>query len=237
MSSPEESGPIAAATAKLVGWLADVSGGPVHAGPPEADATQPAGLSAYALALLPEQELRGPVGRQPFRFHVRFLVTARGSAEQAARLLDQVLVASVESVEVTVHLKPMAPELWTALGARPQPAVLVDLPAAVARRAPVVPRVRTPLQIRDAALRRLDGRVIGAGDVPLTGVRVEVADTGAATYTSAGGGFSFAAVPADQPVRLLLRAKGREFETRLAQAALADAASDPLVIHCDLEGV
>jgi hypothetical protein len=235
MSADEGPGPVAAATARLVAWLESVAGVPVRTGPPGSEGETV--LSAYALALLPAQELRTSGGSQPLRFQVRFLVSAQGPVDGATRTLDRVLVASVDAADLPIQLKPLAAELWTALGAPPRPAFLVDLPAKVERRGPMVPRVRMPLQVRDVALRGVDGQVIGAGDVPLSGVRVELASTGAATYTNARGGFTFSAVPADEPVRLLLTAKGRALWAEFAAADAHDPGAGPLVIHCDLEEV
>ncbi len=232
----EQAGPIETATANLLAWLGDVTDAPVHTGLPDAGA-EGTGLSAYVLALLPGQEMRSPGTSQPLRLQVRFLVTAHGPVDEANRLLDRVLVASAAVTEPALQFKALAPELWTALGVPPRPAFLVDVPGRVDRQQSVVPRVRMPLQVHDVAIRGLEGRVVGAGEVPLTGVRVELAATGASTYTNTRGGFSFSAVPADQPVRLLLRAKGRDLQAEFATAVTDDPDAGPLVIHCDLEEV
>ncbi len=72
--------------------------------------------------------------------------------------------------------------------------------------------------------------MLGNGDIPLAGVEVVVAGTGATTRTSTQGTFAFAAVPSStSPIRLAVRAKGRTFT-----ADVEPTGDEPVVVTCDL---
>lgn len=224
-------GPIEAASATLVSWLAEVAGPAVQEPPSDAD-DGAAGLAVWPLELLPDQQGSAASAGRPLRLRVRHLVTGKGGAAQAVRLLDQALVAAAAGNGAPeVAFAPVAPEVWLALGARPRPALLFDVTAQVARPAAVGPRVRAPLQVQDGSLRAISGRVLGPEDVPLAGIRLEVSGTGASTYSGTGGAFALPGVPARVPLRLLLSGRGVR---RLADVP-ADAAADDIVIRFDLE--
>jgi len=231
--SPENGhGPIQEATAGLVSWLASATDAAVRTAPPDDtddDVDHPV-LSVLVLALAREQELRSADRREPLRFRVRHLVTGPVASDVTARLLDRVLAAAVETGEPMVVLEPPPPELWLALRATPRAALLVDVPTQVARPAPVVPLVRSPLQVRSGPVRSIRGRIVGPADMPLTGIRVEVAGTGAATYTDTSGRFTLAAVPDEESLLMRLSGKGREF-----LADVVTSSVDDIVIHCDLD--
>ena len=79
--SVTERGPIAAATASLLDWLAGIADVRVRAAAPQAPGEDgEAGLSVWPLALLPERELRNASQREPLRFRVRHLITGEVAA-------------------------------------------------------------------------------------------------------------------------------------------------------------
>src|SRR5215470_16641931 len=198
---PGGQGPIASATASLIEWLAGSVDVPVRAAAPQTP-DEGTGLSVWPLALLPERELRSAGPREPLRFRVRHLVTGDVDA------LDRVLVAAVEAGEPAISLESPSDQAWLALGAKPQPALLIDVPARVGRPTPSVPLVRGPLRVRGGTPQAIRGRVLGPGEVPLPGMRVEVVSTGAWAYADAAGRFAFAAVPREEPLRLAVQGKG-----------------------------
>jgi hypothetical protein len=215
-----EPGPIEQATTQLADWLSDVTGQAVRTTVPD-EAT---GVTVWPLALLPDQQLRGVGAREPFRFQVRHLVTSVLPA-----MLDKVLVAAVHAGQPLITLEPPEPELWLALGARPRPALLVDVPAMISRAQPVAPRVRGPLRIAGGPVQAVRGRVVGPGDVPLPGVQVEIISTGTAVRTGSDGRFSLSAAPAGVvPVRL--RGKGLDFLVDLPPGP-----DEEFLIHCDIQ--
>ncbi|WP_020576036.1 hypothetical protein [Actinopolymorpha alba] len=234
-------GPFAGATALLLDWLAQVTDTPVTLGPPVDDPSESAGLRVWPLELQPEQEFRGVWQREPFRFRVRYLVTVAGT-DEAAPVLDPVLVAAVAAREVTLVVDPLVPALWQALRARPRTALILDVPAQVARTTAEAPAVRTPLQVREVTMRSIRGRLVGPGDVPMAGVDVEDLATGKTTRTRNDGTFTIAGIPAADRSKLRLTVKGRrlvaEVDTQPADQATGTSPgtdTDPVVIHCDLE--
>jgi hypothetical protein len=265
---PESSGgPFAGATAALLDWLARVSDVPVVLGPPADDLPEqaepaetvetvetqasvapspstPVSLRVWPLEFLREPELRSVRQREPFRFRVRYLLTAAGTNDMAP-VLDPVLVAAVTAREVILVLNPPQPAQWQALRARQRAALVLDVAAQVARTLPEAPMVRSQLRIRDVPLRQLRGQVLGPDDLPLPGVEVEELTTGKRTRTRTDGTFTITAVPAATSSRLRLTVKGRRLlveataptDHDAGQVPGTDAAadSDLLVIHCDLE--
>jgi hypothetical protein len=71
--------------------------------------------------------------------------------------------------------------------------------------------------------------LLGPGDVPLPGVRVEVPAVATGTYTDATGRFALSGVPAGA-LRLMLTGRGRHFH-----ADLPSTTEEPVVIRCDFE--
>jgi hypothetical protein len=257
------SGPIAQSMATLATWLSTVDTTAWFGDPGASNA--PAGLCAWPVAVLPEQEVRASTVRQPMRLRVRYLLTAGGgragggakdggakdgeakdggakdggegaareaapAAGELARLLDPVLRAAAAGGDVSVVLEPVPVELWRALDLRPRAALLVDVPAQVDRVTARPPLVRGPLRLDGAPMRSLRGQVVGPGDVPLAGMRVDAPVVGASTYTDDGGRFAFGGLPAGDPARLVLVGRGRQFQAEVN--ADADA---PVLIRCDFE--
>src|SRR4051794_2503982 len=130
--SVDSVGPVAESMATLVRWLATVDADVTFAAPGRPTDGGP-GLLAWPVQLLAEQEVRPSTRPGPLRLRVRYLVTGAGSGADLARLLDPVLVAAATATEVTVVLETVPAELWLAFGAPPRAALLVDVPAFVAR--------------------------------------------------------------------------------------------------------
>lgn len=221
-------GPIEAASAALVTWLADVAG-PTTQEPPSDSDSATARLVVWPLELLPEQHI---AGQALIRLKVRHLVMGMGAPPLAARMLDRAVAASAAgngAPEIT--FEPIALEVWLALRIRPRPALVIDIAAHVSRSTVVAPRVRTPLQVQDGVMHAIAGHVLGPSDLPIPGVRLEVAGTGASTYSGAGGAFALPGVPAGIPLRLVLSGRGVR---RLAEVP-ADAPPDDIVVRFELE--
>jgi hypothetical protein len=238
MTSGASPGPIAAATAGLAAWLADTTGATVLTGPPvptadpaadsAADSDAAPVLALWPLELRPEQVTVGVGGREPFRFRVRHVAVPGGRPDAAAEVLDRIVVAAVAAGQPTIVLEPLSPQLWLALGVTPRLALTLDVAASVVPPSPEQPLVREPLRVDGRPVVPLRGRIVGPGDVPLAGIHVQLASTGAATYTDARGQFSFGAVPAGLSAQLRLRVKQRSLS-----ADVGAPSSEPVVIHCD----
>ncbi|MCW3840972.1 carboxypeptidase-like regulatory domain-containing protein [Micromonospora yasonensis] len=221
-------GAIEAAVADLATWLTGAAGDPVPVGPPRDDPD--GGLTVWPLELRPaRQTAAGGGAREPYRFVVRLLVTGAGPAALPA--LDRVLAAAATAGEPEVVLTAGDPQLWRAFGVAPRPALLVDVPARIARPAPVAPPVLHPLRLRQLDMLTLDGRVVGPERQPLAAMRVEVIGTPYATATDHSGRFRLVGVPhdpdgPDRPVRVRLVGRGRVLTADL------DPADPDLVIVC-----
>jgi hypothetical protein len=218
-------GPIEAATQDLLAWLAQTAGQSARLGLPQDGA--PDGLSLWPLELRPQRQTRsGGSQREPFRFGVRYLLTASGP--QALRLLDKVLTAAALAGDPQFSLEAGDPALWRALGVPPRPAVLIEAPAQILHPEVHVSPVLQPLRITIIPRVLLTGRVVGPGDVPLAAMRVEVLGTSYKTETDAQGRFTIAGVPEAPEVRLRLVGRGQIL------TAQVDPTDADLVIKCDL---
>jgi hypothetical protein len=164
------------------------------------------------------------------RLVLRCLVWVTGDVDRADNPLDRILVAAANAADRCLVLEPPSPQTWLAFGVRPRPALLFDVPLRIARPEPTAPLVRQPVQVRETPMRSLHGRVVGPGDIPLAGMRVEIASTGRATHTDSHGRFAFSGVPGGEQARLRLRGRGRYL---LAEVDARPA--EPVVIHCDIE--
>lgn len=224
-------GPIAGAAATLLAWLAAAGVAPRLAAPGAGD-PDPATVRVWPVGLLREQDMRNSAGPGPLRLRVRYLLACDAPAGEAAELLDRVLVASLADGLVSLPLEPVPAGLWQAFGIPPQLGTYADVAVQASRSRPAAPRVRQSLRVDTQPLGRVHGRVVGPDGTPVPGIRVVVAATGASEYTDHRGRFAFPAVPAGQPVRLLLSGKGLEFA-----ADVAASSDGPVVIHCDLEEV
>lgn len=241
------SGPIASATTVLFDWL---SGAGVRArlAPPGTGTAEPGSVYVWPVGLLAEQAVRDTTGRGPLRLRVRYLLTADPLAADplaadpaaerpdashgAAELLDRVLLASLTEGPVNLAIEPVPARVWQAFGLAPRLGLYAEVATRATRPRPAPVRVRQPLQVDTRPLGRVHGRVLGPGGTPVPGIRVVVADTGAATYTDHRGRFAFPALPAGRTARLLLSGKGLELV-----ADVAAPTDEPVIIHCELEEV
>ncbi|MER7893983.1 carboxypeptidase-like regulatory domain-containing protein [Micromonospora sp. NPDC094482] len=226
--STDGRGPIEAATAELAAWLATAAGQPVPIGPPR-PADDAGVLTLWPLELRASRQTRssGAV-REPYRFTVRHLLWAGGPAGLPA--LDRVLTAATNGGEYAVLLEAGDPRLWTAFGAGPRPALLIDVPAQITDPTPAAPPVLRTLRLRQLGQLSFTGRVVGKEDQPLAAMRVEVPGTAYVTSTDAGGRFRVVGVPHDprRPGPVLLRLTGRG----QVLTAEVDPAEPDIVIVC-----
>ncbi|WP_432826885.1 carboxypeptidase-like regulatory domain-containing protein [Dactylosporangium sp. CA-092794] len=215
-------GAISAATEALLRWAAG-TGLTVAAGPPVPES--PADAYCWLLNLLPEQQLRANPGGGPLRLRLRYMLCA--GRPDDLEPLDLLLRASVGGPYEPVF-EPVPAGLWEAVRAVPRPAFHVDVVTRLDRPRPATPLVRETLRLVPTPLRELTGVVLGPGDVPLPGLRVETGDGLAAAHTDAAGRFALPGLPADRPIALRLTGRGRQFHHQVP-------ADDPrpAVIRCE----
>lgn len=136
--------------------------------------------------------------RPPLQATLRYLVTAWAATPQEAhRLLGETFFAALEWPDVEVEAAPPAFALRVLLRReRPEPPET---------------RVRHPLVFKTTPMGSLSGVVVGPGDEPVMGARVEVPWLEKGATTDAEGRFAIGGLPSAPRVkRLRVRAKGLE---------------------------
>lgn len=189
------------------------------------------GIGLYLLELgqtPPDRTARRP----PLQLCLRYLVTTwADEPEEAHRLLGELVFAAVESEEFETDLDPLPAAAWAALGAPPQPSFVLRVPLRLERPQPPSKLVRRPLVIHAVARSSIHGLVVGPGDVPVAGARVELPALRLSERTDTKGRFCFPTVPAEPGAKALrVKAKGRELSVT---AELPTPDGEPLVIHFD----
>ena len=196
---------------------------------PPHDGQDGRGISLFLIELREAPAPRGTT-RPPLQLALRYLITAWApEPAESHRLLGELVLAAMEQPDFQVELEPSPPALWTALGVTPRPAFFLRIPLRLERPEPPVHRVRVPLVVRAAPMTTLQGTVVGPGDVPIMGARVELVGLGTPAYTDSAGHFAFTGVPGEMPShRLHVQAKGRAIDLTLDQTALE---REPLIIR------
>jgi hypothetical protein len=114
-----------ATSARLVDWATETIGEPIAALTPPAGGRAKRGVSLYLLDLCPQPR---PNGAKVVRLQVslRYLITAWAErAEDGQALLGRMAIAAMTHPELEVESDPPPASLWAALGAPPQPCLLV----------------------------------------------------------------------------------------------------------------
>jgi hypothetical protein len=217
--------------ARLRDWVSGVAGQQeISLGPPVAGRPG-SGVSLYLMGVRPRPPMRG-TERPPVQVELRYLVTTwSDKPEQAHSLLGQLVLAAMRDADLDVDGEPLPPGAWASFQLAPQPsftlvALLRDEPPASTAKL-----VTRSLRIDGAGLTRLDGTVLGPGDVPVAAASVELPALQLTVQTDGRGRFVFARLPAQPSVKhLVVRARGRQLAV---DADLAAAA--PLVIRIPME--
>lgn len=217
---------------RLQSWIENLlPGTPVSLAAPGAAPTFQ-GISLYLIALDSAPPPRAP-GRPPLQFTAVYLVSVWGHEPAAAhRLLGELVFAALDNPEMDVDLKPLPYETWLAFGVPPQPAFVLRALVRQPRPEPEVHYVRQPLVLRTTGMTELHGVVLGPGDVPLVGARVELPSIEVFVRTDAQGRFRFSGVPAEPRAKhLRVKAKGRELHITVEEPTTE---GKPVVIRFDL---
>ena len=170
--------------------------------------------------------------RPPLQIMLRYLITTWAATPQKAhQMLGDLAFAAMSTSEFTVDLDPLSAELWLALKLTPRPAFIFSLPVRQERPKARVDYVRSALTVKAEPMSQLVGRVIGPGDLPIVGARVEIPNLQLFNYTDVNGQFRFLGLPGTGGKReLRIQAKGRQFDVTVD--APSDAAK-PIVIQFD----
>jgi hypothetical protein len=166
------------------------------------------------LYLMDLSRVQTPRGQDPPPHQVllRYLVTTSSeNCEEAHHMLDELMFAALANTSFEVESEPIPVSLWSALDVVPRPAFIVRVPLRRERPKRIVPMVRQPVVVETSAIMSLQGVVVGPGDVPLMGARVEMPELHVSATTDHNGRFRFGGVPvAPTKKKLRVRAKGRE---------------------------
>lgn len=213
-------------------WIGSVLGDvDVSLAPPGGCAEQNC-ISLHLLDLL--QAPPAELGRSKyFSLSLRYLITAwHQDPAVAHRWLGELVFAAAEHADFELELEPLAAEAWSAFGAAPRPSFLLRVPLEQARETQPVRRITELPIIQDRVLARFEGVLLGPGDLPVVGARIEIPGIDRHAVSDRNGYFCLTAIPAD-PVRktLRIRAKGRELATTAEHRPNQPA---PVTIHLDL---
>lgn len=194
------------------------------------------GVSLYLLEIVESPPPRTN-SRTPLQFALLYLVTTWSQdVEQAHRWLGELLFAAMEHPEFEVNLDPPPPELWAGFGVAPCPSFRLKVPCRRARRQARGKPVMQPLVIQQSPVRPLSGQVLGPGDVPVMGARIEIPGLGQHTRTDAQGRFYFSRVPSDPaPTSIRVEARGQELQVDPSPAW--EKEETPLLIRFELTEV
>ena len=189
------------------------------------------GVNLYLLGMQGRPPLQGGQAPPPIQVGLRYLVTTWSeTAEQAHRLLGQLVLAAIADPDLEVDLEAQAPTVWQAFQVPPQPAFVIVTVLRQDRPAPAAKLVKD-LSLKWAPTAPLAGTVLGPSDTPVAAATVELPAFRMATETDEHGQFRFARVPAGQALNLVVRARGRELAVSATQTA------EPLTIQfTPLEG-
>lgn len=186
--------------------------------PPPADLHDGTGISLYLLEIVDTPPPRTN-GRTPLQFSVRYLVTTWASeAEEAHRLLSELIFAAMEYPDFHVEFGPLAPEYWRTLGVVPRPSFMLRVPVKKARPEPETGIVTREISVDAVPTTRLEGVVLTPEDIPLMDMRVELKHLRTTVRTDRNGRFLFPNVPVEPRMKeLIVRGKGHEISVSVAQ--------------------
>lgn len=195
---------------------------------------EPEELSVFVYLLdVVDDPLRRNTTRPPTQPVLRYLIsTSSSNFKQAHQLLGALLNAALDNAEFEVELGPLSEKVWPALSLAPRPGFI--LRAALPREFPPsrVQLVTRGAELGGSPLVDFFGLVLGPGQVPIAGARVEVPNLYRYAYADGRGRFRLPGVPAAPKEKtLLLKAKQRQQLFTIAETGAPD---EPVVLTMDL---
>lgn len=158
----------------LVSWAEEVLGdADVTVGPPGMSGEEEVVL--HLLEIRPRQPARGATPA-PLTLQLRYLVSAWSDPPEAAhRRLGSLAFAALE--DERLEFDPLVPpSLWRDLGVPPRAGFVIGIELTRPRAMRSAPLVERPLEVVDATLGTVHGRLLTASDLPVPGVAVEPSD-------------------------------------------------------------
>jgi hypothetical protein len=220
------------ADARLGDWVASLLDDVDVSFDPPAAAPAGRGVSLYLYEVRPSPPPRSRT--PPLQATLRYLVTTWAPTQsEAHRMLGQLMFGALEGTELEVEPETIDISVWAMFATPPKPSFVLRVSLRRERDEAPVRMVRQALVVQTAALMPLRGTVVGPGDVPIAGARVEIPLANLAVATDRLGRFAFTAVAAGpHPTTIRVLAKGRQL------TLTTDPGSrEPLIIHFEpLEG-
>lgn len=210
-------------------WVANCLGDiPISFLPPS-DQIPDGGVNLFLLELV-ETPPASTTAVAPMQFSARYLVSTWGEPEQAHRLLGDLVLAALEGLppDMELEFEAVPAQLWLALRALPRPAFFLRVLIRKLRPESEVKYVTQPLVVEMLSAVPLVGVVLGQGAMPVVGARIECPALDLSTVTDQKGRFRFGTVPASLPLRLIIKAKGRQLAITTTQPTSDE---NPLVIQ------
>lgn len=194
--------------AQVRAWLAGIAEGvEIWLDPPRAN-EQRKGIGLYLVGLGELPPPRGPTPA-PLQVQLRYLVTAWApSIEAEHKLLGDVVFAALARSDWQVAFGPLDREMWHGFGVPPRAAFVLLVPLRIER---TIERARRVREIRTDFVRSgpFEGLVLGPGEIPVVGARVDFPGLGLSAATAGDGRFSFPRVPLDgRKAQLRVSARG-----------------------------
>lgn len=184
----------------------------------------------YLLELV-NDPLRSHTARPRHQPALRYLVTTHADDPQEAHgLLSELLFKALAHPEYEVDLEPLPSTTWSAFEVAPRPSFILRVPLPHEREPePAEPVREVALESRPVAV--FYGLLLGPGDVPLAGARVELPNLNRSANTDSKGRFQLNGVPAGRKKTLLIQARGRELSRSFEETGSPD---EPVIIRFDL---
>lgn len=130
----------------------------------------------------------------------------------AHQALEVLLLAAIENPTFSIQTEPIPLAMWQAFQIPPRPAFILYTVLEIDRPRSTLPIVRHPPVVQVASVSRMQGVILGPGDVPIAGARIMLPHLHRSTYSDADGMFGFEAVPSDGPWGpMKVQAKGYVF--------------------------
>jgi len=217
----------------IAAWVGSVVDAEVSFGSPDAPPKDD-GVQIYLLGVACKPPLQTrPL--PPLELTLRYLITTwPNGSKEAHRLLGELAFAAMQHDEYEAELEPLPASEWLALQCIPRPALIVRAPAKRERPEPASKLVRHPLVVEGSPAVSIQGRVVGPGDVPLAGARVELRALGLSARCDTRGSFAFRQVPSEPRMRRFhVNARGREL---VLDTDLGITPDQPLIVRFEFGG-
>jgi hypothetical protein len=214
---------------QLTAWVSSVMTGVAVSLAAPLDQTTGSGVGLYLLDIAKAPPARAGRGRPPLQLALHYLVTTwSDDPQQSHRLLGELAFAALAHADYEVEIEPAPLAVWRAFGIAPRPSFTLKVRLQREWPASTAPRVRVATTLQATSAATLSGLVVGPGDVPLSGARVECPAIDRVTRTDGKGRFRLPTVPASPPPQLLVTARGQQ---RWVSADVLALGGQPLVIR------